>query len=87
MEERDIFILKSIFNYFLYSKDPNKYIYGLKSIIIKKSNINPNSKNQTSTQIYLFRQDKRKKKPERSSSQMELVDININVFKDEIGAN
>ena len=32
-------------------------------------------------------QDKRKKKPERSSSQMELVDININVFKDEIGAN
>jgi hypothetical protein len=42
MEESDIFILKSIFNYFLYSKDPNKYIYGLKSI--KK-------KNQTSIQI------------------------------------
>jgi len=63
MEESDIFILKSIFNYFLYFKDPNKYIYGLKSIKKKKSNINPNSKNQTSTQIYLFRQDKRKKNP------------------------
>jgi hypothetical protein len=62
MEESDIFILKSIFNYFLYSKDPNKYIYGLKSIKKIKLNINPNSKNQTSTQIYLFMQDKRKKK-------------------------
>jgi len=51
MEESDIFILKSIFNYFLYFKDPNKYIYGLKSIKkkkikhqskFKKSNINSN---------------------------------------------